>query len=102
MLPDLRDIGGSTTAGFGSLMLINRAPHPNAAKVFINWLLGKEGQTAFSKASGYPSRRMDAPTDHLPDYGLPKPGVKYWHGYLDKYVMRPPEELGVLKEIFGR
>jgi len=102
MLPDLRDIGGSTTAGFGSLMLINRSPHPNAATVFINWLLGREGQAAFSKASGYPSRRMDVPTDHLPDYGLPKPGVKYWDGYLDKYVMRPPEELGVLKEIFGQ
>jgi len=102
VLPDLRDIGGSTTAGFGSLMLINRTPHPNAAKVFINWLLGKEGQTAFSKASGYGSQRVDVPTDHLPDYSLPKPGVKYWHGYLDRYVVRPPKEVALMKEIFGK
>lgn len=102
ILPDLRDIGGSVTAGFGSLMLVNRAPHPNAATVFINWLLGKDGQTAFSRASGYGSRRLDVPTGHLLDYSLPKPGVKYWYGYLDKYVMRPPEELKALKEIFGK
>jgi ABC-type Fe3+ transport system substrate-binding protein len=34
----------------GSLVwLINRAPHPNAAKVLINWLLAKEAQTAYAK-----------------------------------------------------
>ena len=102
MLPHFRDIGSGTTAGFGSLMLINRAPHPNAAAVYINWLLGREGQAAFSKASGYPSLRMDVPTDHLPEYSLPKPGVKYWPAYLDKYVMRTAEEEKILKELFGR
>ena len=29
--------------------LLNRAPHPNAAKVFINWLLTKEAQAAWAK-----------------------------------------------------
>jgi len=29
--------------------LINKAPHPNAAKVLINWLLTKEAQTAWAK-----------------------------------------------------
>jgi iron(III) transport system substrate-binding protein len=34
----------------GSLVwLINRAPHPNAAKVLINWLLMKEAQTAYAR-----------------------------------------------------
>ncbi len=28
---------------------MNRAPHPNAAKVLINWLLSKEGQSAVQK-----------------------------------------------------
>ncbi len=31
-----------------ALYLFNRAPHPNAAKLFINWILTKEGQTAWS------------------------------------------------------
>ena len=29
--------------------LLNRAPHPNAAKVFINWLLTKPAQTAWAR-----------------------------------------------------
>ena len=34
----------------GSLVwLINRAPHPNAAKVLISWLLMKDAQTAYAK-----------------------------------------------------
>ena len=34
----------------GSLVwLINKAPHPNAARVLINWLLTKEAQTAYAK-----------------------------------------------------
>src|SRR6185436_12461964 len=37
--------GVNLSSAFGSLALLNRAPHPNAAKVFINWLLSREGQT---------------------------------------------------------
>jgi ABC-type Fe3+ transport system substrate-binding protein len=28
---------------------VNRAPHPNAAKILINWLLTKEAQAAWAK-----------------------------------------------------
>ena len=55
------------TAGTGSLGLINRAPHPNAAKLFANWLLSQEGQAAYSKITGYNSRRLDVPVAD-PDY----------------------------------
>ena len=34
----------------GSLVwLINKAPHPSAARVLINWLLTKDAQTAWAK-----------------------------------------------------
>ncbi|MGB7951466.1 MAG: extracellular solute-binding protein, partial [Candidatus Binatia bacterium] len=33
--------GSSFSAGGGSLSLLNQAPHPNAAKVFINWFLSR-------------------------------------------------------------
>lgn len=45
--------------GTGAVSLFNKAPHPNAAKVMINWIMGAEGQTAMSKATGYNSRRAD-------------------------------------------
>ena len=69
--------GGSLHVGVGSVALFNRAPHPNAAKVYINWLLTKEGQTEFSKAVSYPSRRVDVPTDHVNPWEVPVPGASY-------------------------
>ncbi|MGH7927753.1 MAG: ABC transporter substrate-binding protein, partial [Candidatus Binatia bacterium] len=78
VLEEFKDIGGHMTASFGSLGLMNRAPHPNAAVVFINWLLGKEGQLVWSRAVNAVSRRVDVPTDHLPRYSIPNPKTKYW------------------------
>ena len=42
-----------------AVMLFDRAPHPNAAKLFINWLLSKEGQHAWSAGAKQNSRRTD-------------------------------------------
>ena len=42
--------GSSSSAAGGTLGLPSRAPHPNAAKVFINWFLSREGQIALQKA----------------------------------------------------
>ena len=42
-----------------TLWLLNKAPHPNAAKVFVNWLLSKEGQTLWAKEIEANSRRLD-------------------------------------------
>ncbi|MBI4331136.1 MAG: extracellular solute-binding protein [Chloroflexi bacterium] len=42
-----------------------KLPHPNATKVYINWLLTKEGQTIFSKAMLTPAWRLDVPFDGL-------------------------------------
>jgi iron(III) transport system substrate-binding protein len=62
--------GVNLSSAFGSLALMNRAPHPNAAKVFINWLLSREGQSLFQKVislTGDPrnSRRIDVAKDHI-------------------------------------
>jgi ABC-type Fe3+ transport system substrate-binding protein len=102
VLPEFKDHGTSITASFGSLSLMNRAPHSNAAKVFVNWVLGKEGQTAWSKAMDHMSRRTDVPTDHLPPYQIPRPGGKYWISHTEESVERSAEEEKILKELFGR
>lgn len=102
VLEEFKDIGGHMTASFGSLGLMNRAPHPNAAVVFINWLLGKEGQLVWSKAVNAVSRRVDVPTDHLPAYSVPNPKTKYWDSDSETASAPIPEEAKILKEIFGR
>jgi len=102
VIPEFKDHGGYVTPGFGSAMNINRAPHPNAGKVFLNWLLSREGQTNFAKAMGYASRRTDVPKDHVPAYWIPKEGVKYWPGYLEEHATMSPEQEKFLKQVFGR
>jgi iron(III) transport system substrate-binding protein len=42
--------GAALHTQYGTLALLNRAPNPNAAKVFINWFLSREGQLALQKA----------------------------------------------------
>ncbi|HET8564561.1 MAG TPA: hypothetical protein VFM35_11870, partial [Candidatus Binatia bacterium] len=79
---DLKE-GISISSAYGQVVLMNRSPHPNAAKVFINWLLSREGQTAFQKAVSLPedpkdSRRVDIPKDHVPPAERRKDGIKYF------------------------
>jgi iron(III) transport system substrate-binding protein len=88
--------GTSFSAGGGSLGMLNQAPHPNAAKVFINWFLSRKGQLALQKL-GDPddppnSRRIDIPKDDLPEDARLYPGIKYFD------VVKP--EYGDMKPIF--
>ncbi|HWO41957.1 MAG TPA: extracellular solute-binding protein, partial [Candidatus Eisenbacteria bacterium] len=58
------------TAGYGHLAVIKTPPHPNAAKVFANWLLGRDGQEIFSRSMSAGSRRLDIATQWLKDFGV--------------------------------
>jgi len=61
--------GFYASSGSGNLAIIKNSAHPNAAKVFINWLLSKEGQTAFTQALGQPTRRLDVDTRWTKEFG---------------------------------
>jgi ABC-type Fe3+ transport system substrate-binding protein len=67
--------GTDVSPANGNLALFNRAPNPNAAKIYINWLLSKEGQTIFARANGYVSARLDVPTDHTEPWRVPLPAA---------------------------
>jgi iron(III) transport system substrate-binding protein len=56
------------TGGYGNLTLIKDPPHPNAARLFVNWLLSKEGQEIFTQAMGSATRRFDVDTRWLKKY----------------------------------
>jgi iron(III) transport system substrate-binding protein len=66
--------GAHVTSSNGNIALANRAPHPNAARIYVNWVLSQEGGTLFSRASGDPSQRLDVPIDHVQAWELPQPG----------------------------
>jgi iron(III) transport system substrate-binding protein len=58
------------SGGSGNVTIIKSAPHPNAAKVFLNWFLGPEGQETYSRAMGQATRRLDVDTHWLKEFGV--------------------------------
>lgn len=85
VLPDGRAVTDHLNAGSDVAYVFNRAPHPNAAKLFVNWLLTKEGQVLWSKYAENNSRRLDVPAGQ-PER-QPTPRVKYIQ--LDNQEMQP-------------
>ncbi len=73
----LGDVIPGGAGGNESIGWFNNAPHPNAAKVFVNWYLSREFQQIYADSVQDNSRRVDTkPGDPDPDH-LMKPGVKY-------------------------
>jgi iron(III) transport system substrate-binding protein len=73
--------GGSSSAAGGTLGLPTQAPHPNAAKVFVNWFFSREGQMALQKygrPDAHNSRRIDIPKDDVDPYNRLDPKRKYF------------------------
>lgn len=58
------------TIGSGTLIAVDRNPHPNATKVFVNWLLSQAVQSDWAKTAATNSRRLDVltgPAETRPD-----------------------------------
>jgi len=71
--------GGMMGSGGGNIMLINRAPHPSSARVFVNWLLSRDGQIAYQRyvPPGRNSLRIDIPKEDVPEHARIAPGANY-------------------------
>jgi iron(III) transport system substrate-binding protein len=69
------EAGGRMEVGFGTAYLMDKAPHPNAARVYLNWLLSRDGQIAWTTATTRNSRRTDVPP--APDVA-PDPNKTYF------------------------
>ncbi len=90
------------TAATGAVGLVNRAPHPNAARVYLNWFLGPEAQARYNAIAGQASRRLDVANDHLRPEWVPRPGVAYVRAD-DLRALRSREELTqFLRPLLGR
>jgi iron(III) transport system substrate-binding protein len=63
------------SAGNGNIVVMDKAPHPNAAKLYVNWFLGREAQQNWNDATDGASRRLDTRPNRK---GLaPEPGKTY-------------------------
>ncbi len=89
--PEQMKEGGTIGGGSSSVLaLINRAPHPNAARVFINWYLSRQGQMVWQRVMNTKevepsdSMRIDIPKDDVLPEARRAEGRKYRVvGFLD-------------------
>lgn len=86
----------------GGLMLFNRAPHPNAAKIYINWLLSRAGQAIWSKDAKRLSRRLDVPPGDPDPKVRPKPGEKYFSPNVWQTAASKRKAMKLAEKIFGK
>ncbi|HEY3302332.1 MAG TPA: extracellular solute-binding protein [Candidatus Binatia bacterium] len=68
-LPPLKE-GAPSSNGSGVIGIVKGPPHPNAAKLFVNWLLSKEGQELYVKVMHQTTRRLDVDTRWLQEHGV--------------------------------
>jgi len=96
---DLPDVKAAITGGNGTLAVFNKAPHPNAAKLFVNWLASKEGLEIYARASTRATTRNDIDeASFLPEATIPRPGVEYFDSYDWKFSVETKAEVRRLME----
>jgi ABC-type Fe3+ transport system substrate-binding protein len=67
-------------AQIDAIMLSAQSPHPNAGRLFVDYVLSKEGQSVLRGVQQIPVRRdMEASSDRLP------PGYKWFVERPDKH-----------------
>lgn len=93
--------GGLVHPSSSVLSVPTNRPHPNAAAVFVNWLLTGEGQRIFSQAFGQPPNRLGVNTEGIDPFTVPVPGEKFY--LIDEDFIVTTQTRGRLigKEIFG-
>jgi iron(III) transport system substrate-binding protein len=76
--------GQGMVSRYGTVALLKNARHPNAAKVWINWLLSREGQIALQKEGKRRGRdnapdslRIDIPKEGVPAGARRMEGIRY-------------------------
>jgi iron(III) transport system substrate-binding protein len=74
--PTLQGTGSSN-----SIMVVNRRPHPNATRLFLNWFLSKEGQTVIhtkaTRAADQTFRIDVTKMDKVIPAEMRRPGIEY-------------------------
>jgi len=99
----LPDMPGVVSGGFGLVVFLNNAPHPQAARLFINWMVSREGVETYSRAVGHTTLRADADESFLASDKIPRPGVKYFDSYDWQFNLTGEEKVRLrMKELLQR
>ncbi len=92
--------GAQLTSGSGFVTVLKNRSHPNAARVFANFFLSRQGQALNSRILGMQSTRTDVPTDFLPPILVRQPGGKYFADVDKEYIEKQPQLMTQVTDIF--
>jgi iron(III) transport system substrate-binding protein len=95
----LEDMQGSLSSG-DELALFNHAPHPNAARIFVNWMASREGVEIFGHALAMVPARNDVDESVYIPQIIPRPGVAYFDPSSWDFTVTKKEQIRLgLKEL---
>lgn len=80
---NVRVLSGGDVLGGDAVIVLNKAPHPNATKVFVNWLLSQKVQAQLGEVAEMNSRRVDVKPGN--------PSLAVDPARIDRYLMMPAE-----------
>jgi iron(III) transport system substrate-binding protein len=102
-LRDRPELPAMVSASGGLGVLVNNAPHPNAARLFMNWLATRQGNETWNRAMTWASVRTDTDNAWVPEYSVQRPGVRYFDAYEWDFTLsaRSPEQMERIKQITG-
>jgi iron(III) transport system substrate-binding protein len=96
--------GASFGPANGAVAMLDRAPHPGAAKLYLNWLLSKAGQLDWQRIVGDNSLRVDITKDGVNPLVVPKQGINYVNSGTEEFsrtlnpaTLRQPIDEGLKK-----
>jgi iron(III) transport system substrate-binding protein len=103
-VPSLPDLPAAVSSGGGGLMAIaNRAPHPSAARLFVNWMASKEGLEIYSRSHEVATTRTDIDESYLRPERVSRAGVEYFDNSDFEFVTTTREKARLLlKELLRR
>jgi iron(III) transport system substrate-binding protein len=89
---ELADIAGRIGGSPWWLAAPSKLPHPNAAKIFANWMISKEALETYSRGYGSPTLRADVDESFIKAESIPRPGVQYFDSHDWKWSVGGREE----------
>lgn len=84
----------------GVISVPKKFANENAAIVFLNWLLGKEGQEVWTKSVGSPSARVDVSTEGVNPFEIIAPGEKAYPE-TEESVLKREKWMAISREILS-
>ena len=94
------DVAEMAPGGF-NLNIYNKRPHPNATRVFVNWLLSKDVIAGLSQAVKLTLRRQDVPSPEAPEF-QPVHGVKYSQAQSEENGAGEEKAIAFIGKTIGR